>query len=321
MTSRAWTRRGLIDCHVHTAPDVIERRRTAEQLAAEAARAGLHGFVLKSHEGSTAMLAAQLDALHADVHVYGSVTLNEPAGGLNPAAVRSAGALGARVVWMPTTSARNHLAFFGTGVEGEGISILDDRGRMLPVVGDVLSEARRAGMAVATGHLSSAESVALASYAARGGFPMDRFVVTHCDMPVTRLDGDEQRYVAELGGFLERLFMVVLSIARLASPDAMEAGTPYTGRSRLLEDGVGLEELLERIRATGVRRSIFSSDLGQAGNPDPVAGIDGACRLLLDAGVTRAELHAMTVAGPRTVLGLPAETSFPTAPLMATSKE
>jgi hypothetical protein len=84
---------------------------------------------------------------------------------------------------MPTTSAANHVDRLGESTtmtalradtRDDGIRILDDRRHVLPVVGDILHEAKAANMAVATGHLSAEETLKLAEFAHKGCFPMNR---------------------------------------------------------------------------------------------------------------------------------------------------
>ncbi len=67
-------------------------------------RAGASGFVLKGHHESTVGRAHSL-ARQSGLAVVGGVTLNHPAGGLNPAAVAAALGAGGQVVWMPTVDA------------------------------------------------------------------------------------------------------------------------------------------------------------------------------------------------------------------------
>jgi hypothetical protein len=303
----------MIDCHLHHSPDVIPRKRTALELARAAHDAGMGGLVLKTHHGNSAALAAQVQQLVPGVRVTGAVTLNGAVGGLNPTAVRMAARFGARLVWMPTTSALNHVSRLGESrtmselradTQDEGLTILDGAGRVLPVVGDILGEVKAAGMALATGHLSPDETLALAEYAHKGGFPMHRFVVTHCDMPFTFMDTEAQRYIAGLGGFLERVLMLYLSYVHKASPDALRPGDPYTGRSFYMPDWLDLEGLCRRIRDAGTEHSLLSTDLGQAGNPEPVDGIAAGCELLGDLGFSGDELATMAVRAPSIVLGL-----------------
>ena len=303
---------GTIDCHLHHSPDVLDRRQWAFEYAEAAAAAGMGGIVLKSHHANTAGVARQVDRLVPGIRVMGGVALNAAVGGLNPSAVRMAGQFGARMLWMPTTSAANHVKYLNASATmsalrsdsgDEPLTILDGRGSVRPVVGEILAEARAANMGLATGHLSPDETIKLIEYAHRGGYPMNRIVVTHGDMPFTYVEDDVQAHFAELGVLVERLYMLVLSFHNEASPDALEPGTPYSGESFYMSDG-GLEAMFRRIRDMGVARSMFSSDLGQAGNPLPVEAMGRACDLLREAGFTEEELRIMAVDSPTTFLGL-----------------
>lgn len=86
-----------------------------------------------------------------DIAVFGGIVLNRWVGGLNPDAVDMAFASGARQVWMPTLSARNHLRYYGESQfrlqktshsmrrdPGEGITVFGANGNLLPEVGPIL---------------------------------------------------------------------------------------------------------------------------------------------------------------------------------------
>lgn len=305
---------GMIDCHLHHGPDAIPRKQTALELAQAARAAGMGGIVLKSHHANTGNLAAQVQQLVPNVEVIGGVALNGAVGGLNPSAVRMSARFGTRLVWMPTTSAANHVGRLDEsstmdtlrGESGdEGITILDEHGKIAPVVDSVLGEVKAANLGLATGHLSPEETIKLAEHAHAGGFPMRRFVVTHCDMPFTFADDDAQAYLAGLGAFLERVLMLYLSYEKKASPDALQPGAEYTGRSFYLPDWLDLEGVLARIRKIPVEHNLISTDLGQAGNPEPIEGIRRGCELLLEHGFTSNDLHQMCVLAPRALLGFP----------------
>src|SRR5439155_2748984 len=122
---------GAVDVHVHSAPDVDTRRYDDIELAREAARAGLGAILIKSHQNSTVERAYLVSKVVPGVKVFGGLVLNETVGGFNLAAVRLALALGAKQIWMPTRSARNHRRHHG---ESGGLTVLDADGRLLPVV-------------------------------------------------------------------------------------------------------------------------------------------------------------------------------------------
>ncbi len=127
---------GSIEMHVHHGPDPrMERRYDALELALEAQKAGMRAIVLKSHEYPTAPLAYLVNQIARDIAVFGSLCLDYEVGGLNPAAVKLAAEMGAKVVWMPTFSAASWKKWLG---EEGGLSILDEKGQVLPVVGEII---------------------------------------------------------------------------------------------------------------------------------------------------------------------------------------
>src|SRR5260221_9657367 len=96
---------GTIDLHLHTAPDVRPRKLDDLEAARQAASRGMRAILLKSHVTLTADRAALAEQAVPGVRVFGGLALNAPAGGLNPAAVEMALAMGAAQIWMPTESA------------------------------------------------------------------------------------------------------------------------------------------------------------------------------------------------------------------------
>lgn len=97
--------RGVIDVHVHSAPDVIARSLDAVDAVRLAKAAGLRAIVLKNHCEPTASWAYFAGKAVPGIEVFGGIALNRPVGGVNPAAVsRMARLPGGRgkIVWMPT---------------------------------------------------------------------------------------------------------------------------------------------------------------------------------------------------------------------------
>ena len=117
----------------------------------------MSAILIKSHQNSTVERAWLVSQWIPGVRVVGGVVLNETVGGLNPSAVRLAVKMGARQVWMPTRSARNHRRY--EGLEG-GISVFDEQGRLLPVVDEILQAVSGSGCVLGTGRLSQEETFA-----------------------------------------------------------------------------------------------------------------------------------------------------------------
>ncbi|TMJ97668.1 MAG: hypothetical protein E6G74_19830 [Alphaproteobacteria bacterium] len=96
---------GLMDTHVHAAPDVFGRSMDDEEVAILYKERGLEALVLKNHVVATADRAWFARKHVAGLKVFGGIVLNSAVGGINPDAVnwmwRMQGGFG-RVVWFPT---------------------------------------------------------------------------------------------------------------------------------------------------------------------------------------------------------------------------
>ena len=150
---------GALDIHVHFGPDPkVERRAGAVEIALQAREMGMQGVVLKSHEYPTHPVAATTSDLVSDITVLGGVALDEEVGGLNLLAVEATANMGGRIVWMPTYSAKADRE--AKGLDG-GISLLDASGSLVPEVHPIPELIKSHDMVLATGHISTAESMAL----------------------------------------------------------------------------------------------------------------------------------------------------------------
>ena len=201
--------RGVIDMHVHTSPDLRARTYDDFELCDAAARVGARAIVIKSHLGSTAERAVLANRYNRLVHgengftMFGSLTLNRCVGGINPVAVEHALKLGAKVVWLPTQSARRHLEM--TGQASDGAVDVVREGRIVPELEDVLSLIREHGAVLGTGHIAPAETFVVARAARRMG--VEKIVVTHPEWWIVGMSvGDQLRLVREYGVVLERCF-------------------------------------------------------------------------------------------------------------------
>ena len=96
---------GVIDIHVHSAPDSTPRKIDAIDLARLAKSRGMRGLVLKNHYEPTASLAYVVRKEVPGIEIFGGVDLNLSVGGMNPSAVEhmaaTTGGYG-RFVWMST---------------------------------------------------------------------------------------------------------------------------------------------------------------------------------------------------------------------------
>jgi predicted TIM-barrel fold metal-dependent hydrolase len=272
--------KGSIDMHAHYGPDAFATRKLDAIKGAQLARAaGMRGILLKNHQYCTAPLATTVTQVVPEIVAFGSICLNTEAGGLNPDIVETAAKSGAKIIWMPTTSSTYD--YMHNKMRTSGVSILDNRGKLLPLAGKILDIAKRHEMIVATGHLPVNEAFILATAAVNRG--ISKIVITHAlgwktDSYFTR---EQLCRLADLGTFIEYCFVTTLPKGRL-SPKEMAAS----------------------IKTIGAHRCILSTDLGQIDNPAPVEGMRLMIAAMLENGLTEQEIEMMIKTNPARLLGL-----------------
>jgi len=268
----------VFDCHVHAAPDVVDRIGDDRDVLQTYERAGADGFVLKGHHESTVGRAHSL-ARQSGLAVVGGVTLNHPAGGLNPAAVAAALGAGGRVVWMPTTDAhtqeRAHLPRLCDLEPRLGRAVLGVppvEHRTAAAVELVLALIAEHDAVLATGHLSGAECHWLLSRARHYGIA--RVLLTHPSYTVPGLDPAAVGELADAGGYVE-----------------------ITAYQLLHQPGCTAAMLAEVARAAG-QRLVLSSDAGQPNSPPPPQALQQLLDELTGQGVDRGLLRAASSSVP-----------------------
>jgi hypothetical protein len=225
------------------------------------------------------------------LRIIGSITLNASAGGLNLWAVETALMQDAKVVWLPTWSARNdqhrqgvchmlgeEIAHLHTFTEEQGLYLLDSRGVPLPAVMDVIALCRDAGVCLCTGHISVQESLAIARAAKDAGF--GRLVFTHPDSRSIGAKFDEILEMAKLGAYIE--------ICALGLTPPYRRITP--------------KEMCAIIRAVGPERCFLSTDyFFEWASPVPEQMRQLMCMLMLE-GMQDADIRLMARETPRFLL-------------------
>ncbi|MDI3534050.1 MAG: hypothetical protein PWQ82_415 [Thermosediminibacterales bacterium] len=208
--------KNCIDIHVHSGPGLFPRTVDDFQLAQEALKAEMRAVVLKAHEGSTVFRAHLVNRRLGREILIGSIVLNSFVGGFNPDAVDCAVKLGARVVWMPTISAQNHLNHYGscnysnmnTNSETRPLKpqrIFDEKGDIKPEVKEILEIIRDSDVCIATSHLSLEESLKLIDEALQMG--IRKILLNHPEAGVTRVDLEIQKELAKRGVFIEKAYL------------------------------------------------------------------------------------------------------------------
>ena len=271
---------GALDIHVHVAPDPrVERRGSAIEVAQQARDMGMRGMVLKSHDYPTHPVAYTASQVVPEITLIGGIALDVEVGGLNPMAVESTAKIGGRVVWMPTFSARADRQH--KGLSG-GIYLLDDEGRLLPEVYAILEVVKSYDMVLATGHISTKESMALVSEARNLG--IQRVVVTHGTTMSfwTGMTLEDMKTLASMGAFIEHCLHVMMPLTYRLTP----------------------RELVDTIMAIGTENCIISSDFGQDYHPMPAEGLRMGIATLLQAGMEEVEVGMLVKDNPSRLMGL-----------------
>lgn len=287
--------RGFVDIHIHAGPSVAERKLDAAEMMAQAEEAGYRAYLVKDHYFPT-MMGAKMVTQHLSrkgCQCFGGIALNNSVGLFNLHALDAACGMGAKTVYMPTVSARNHIVghagghkFVGSGslfVPDEGVVYVDGEGRLDPAAVAVLEYvAKHPELILCTGHGSAREVDAVVRKAAELGIP--KIVVNHPHFLVNATY-EQMREWAELGAYIELNAAVFSTIAKSGTcPDEM-AG-----------------KILEYVPA---ERLVLDSDLGQKMNTGPVEGMLQFINLLADQfGVTEEQIDLMGKKTPAMLLGL-----------------
>jgi hypothetical protein len=276
---------GVIDMHVHSAPDIRQRAYTDFELMEAAIRVGARAIVIKSHHGTTMNRAFLVNEHNKIVHqgsnnftMFGSVTLNYDIGGLNPAAVESGLKMGAKVVWLPTTHAANQLKKNGkTG----GIQCLDN-GKIVEPLKEIFRMIKEYDAVLGTGHISPKEIFPVVDQAKSMG--LNKIVITHPEFWVVGMSHEDQaKIVKDYDVLLERCY---------AQP--MGKGVYKSN----------LEDNLAIIKEVGYRNVLISTDGGQVENPHWELALGEYLQFLSDRGITDEQLDVMTRKTQMRLLGL-----------------
>ena len=280
---------GMYDLHVHASPSIARRKLTAMEALKLASSEGMSGFLLLDHTYNTVVVAQVLNELGYGTKVFGSILLNESVGGLNPRVVETAILLGTKQIQMPTYSARNHKEKFEFGDDqrifpypkkSQGVYILDDTGRLISEVDEILQLLKGTESFLGTGHLSATEIEALVDRAKELDI---RVLVNGASSSRIGLPIEIQKKLADDNVFMEYDYVLLTENAHKKT-----AGESIAGQ----------------IRAVGAERCVIATDAGQPNIPDLVAGLRDFIRRLSESGITEEELDVMTRKNPRILLGV-----------------
>lgn len=272
--------KGVIDIHVHAAPDSVPRSIDAIDLARIAKARGMRALVFKSHYEPTASLAYLVRKVVPDLDVFGGIDLNLTVGGMNPAAVEHmadiTGGYG-RVVWMSTYDSRAQVLY---DKDNRPFVRISRNGQLLPETKQVLAVIARRNLVMATGHNSAAEDLLLIKESRAQG--IRHMVVTHAMVEPIHMTVPQMKEAVSMGAFIEFTYNGLI------------------GKSKEFS----FADYAKAIRAIGVDHCILSSDMGQPSNPIHTDGLVAFFKGMAQQGFSQAEIDRMSKINPALLIGL-----------------
>jgi hypothetical protein len=286
---------GAVDLHCHSGPAAMPRILDHYDALMDCAEAKFRALVYKDHFYPGMAHAVMLERLvpNTGVELFSGIALNNASGGINPHAVDHALRLGAKIVWMPTLAAKNHIDQT-TGAAKDfpktaekmlapiPLTCLDANGRLTDETKLVLDLIAEADVILAGGHLHVSEQhILFAEAKARG---VKKMLVNHPTYVIGCTDQD-MRDLATLGVFMEH-----------------EIGMFVPGRAQK-GDARDLRRLIDLV---GVDRVVLCSDLGLRGSPRPVDGYGAIVQGFLDLDMPEADIKRLISTNAAAMLNLPA---------------
>jgi Family of unknown function (DUF6282) len=271
---------GVIDIHVHSAPDSTPRSIDAIDLARLAKAQGMRGLVLKNHYEPTASLAYIVRKEVPGIEIFGGIDLNLSVGGMNPTAVEHMAAITGgygRFVWMATFDSENQVRF---SKENRPFVRIARDGQLLPETKAVIAVIAKLDLVMETGHSSAEEGLLLLREAKEHG--VQHMVVTHAMLQPTHMSEAQMLEAAKMGAYIEFVY------------------NGLTGGGKQFD----FADYAKAIRYVGVDHCILSSDLGQPKNPLHPDELLAFFRGLSEQGFTQAEIDRMAKKNPARLVGL-----------------
>ena len=279
--------KGVIDMHVHTNPDLRLRAYDDFELMEAAIRVGARAIVIKTHQGTTMDRAYLCNRHNEIVHgetnnftMFGSITLNKVVGGINPKAVDVALRLGAKVVWLPTQSAKNHMQKMNQDLS-QSVEVVKD-GKIVPELRSVLELIRDHNAVLGTAHIAPEEIFTVVEAARDMG--VKNIVVTHPEWWIVGMSHEDQlRLVKDYDVILERCYAQNMGGGKYKS---------------------NLADNLELIKEVGYKNVMVDTDGGQTKNPHWELALAEYMQYLVDHGIPEEQVYHMTHTIPAKLLGI-----------------
>jgi hypothetical protein len=271
---------GVIDIHVHSAPDSVPRSIDAIALARMAKERGMRALVLKNHYEPTASLAYVVREVVPGIEVFGGIDLNLTVGGMNPSAVEHMAAITGgygRFVWMSTYDSQAQVRY---NHDNRPFVPVSSNGQLLPSTRQVIAVIAKHNLIMATGHNSAEDDLLLIRESRSVG--VQHMVVTHAMVEPIHMSLPQMKEAASMGAYIEFTYNGLI------------------GKSKEFD----FADYSKAIRFVGVDHCILSSDMGQPGNPLHPDGLVTFFKGMREQGFSQAEIDMMSKTNPAHLLGL-----------------
>ena len=199
---------------------------------------------------------------------------------IDPKAVDVALKLGAKVVWLPTQSARNHMVKNNLDPAG-CVDVVRD-GKVVPELNDVFGLIRDHNAVLGTAHVSPEEAFIVVEAARNAG--VKNIVVTHPEWWIVDMSVEDQvRIVKDYDVILERCYAQNMGGGKYKS---------------------NLPSNVEIIKEVGYQNVMVDTDGGQTENPHWELAMEEYMQYLVDHGIPEEHVYHMTRTIPSRLLGL-----------------
>lgn len=289
--------------HVHCGPEAIPRKYHANALAELVRQFEMETLIIKSHFTYTSDWAL-MAFRETGVKIYGSVTMNQHVGGINPYALRAAlgpqedGEGFLKVVWMPTIHSPAHLEMqrrhghqmdippewtggelASTAMRIEDVNPVSLRSpKVLRLLDEVLRIISDHDLVLATGHLGAEDTMFLVTRARARG--IKKILLTHPLYEATKLGVEDVATMVGMDTFVEQSYALHTI------------------------DHIPFEVMVRYIKEVGAQYCVLTSDLGQINMPSPPEGLLDFIDHLMDGGITEEEILRMIRDNPKYLLGI-----------------
>jgi uncharacterized protein DUF6282 len=271
---------GVIDIHVHSAPDSVPRSIDAISLARMAKERGMRALVLKNHYEPTASLAYVVREVVPGIEVFGGIDLNLTVGGMNPSAVEHMAAITGgygRFVWMSTYDSEAQVKY---NHDNRPFVAVARDGQLLPETRQVIDVIAKHNLVMATGHNSAEVGLLLVRESRAAG--VKHMVVTHAMVEPIHMSLEQMKEATGMGAYIEFTYNGLI------------------GKSKEFD----FADYAKAIRFVGVDHCILSSDMGQPANPLHPDALVAFFKGMKEQGFSQAEIDQMSKTNPARLLGL-----------------